>query len=87
MSTGIETWTANLTEVGPLYPFAGTEMVLAFIGITVWVIWHIIQMKTEGRLCEEEDKLFSDKAELEKAIQLSNSESLLEILEVHGKKV
>lgn len=87
MSTGLETWTTNLSELGPLYPFSGAEMVLALIGVAIWVIWHIVQMKREGKLNEEEDKLFSDKAELEKSIRLSNAESLLEILQAHEKKV
>jgi len=87
MSTGLETWVTNLNEVGPLYPFTGTEVLLAIVGIATWVIWHIIQIKSEIKLCDEEEKLFADKANLEKAMQRSNAETLIEMLKTHGKEV
>jgi len=85
MSTGLETWATNLNEVGPLYPFAGTEVLLAIIGIVSWVIWHIIQIKAENKTYAEEEKTYTDKAKLEKAMSMSNAETLNESLKTHGK--
>lgn len=76
MSTGLETWTQNLNEVGPLYPFVGTEFVLAVVGIGIWAVWHVIQIRGENAKMKEEKQRFSDKAKLEKAMDVSNAESL-----------
>ncbi len=84
MSTGLETWTANLNEVGPLYPFVGTEVLLAIIGIASWVIWHIIQIKAENKIYSDEEKTFSDKTKLENAMKMSNTGTLNESLKAHG---
>jgi len=83
MSTGVSTWNMNLLDIGPMYPFPGTEMLLAIIGIATWVIWHIIQMKAENRQLIEEENRFSDKAELARAMRISNAETLNEALKEH----
>ena len=47
MSTGLTTWNQNLAEVSEIYPFVGTEMILAIAAIASWIIWHLIQIKME----------------------------------------
>jgi len=84
MSTGLETWTQNLNEVTELYPFVGTEMVLAWAAIASWVIWHLVQIKMENNQLAEERAKFSDKAKLAKAMEVSNAESLHETLKGHA---
>lgn len=83
MSTGIETWNMNLLDIGPMYPFAGTEMVLALIGIASWIVWHIMQFRSESKLLKEEEAFYSDKERLKKAMQVSNAETLTETLKTH----
>lgn len=83
MSTGLTTWNMNLLDIGTLYPFPGTEMLLAIIGIASWVIWHIIQMRAENRNLAEEEQKFSDKAKLSNAMKASNAETLNEALKDH----
>lgn len=83
MSTGLETWNMNLLEIGPLYPFAGIEMLLALVGIVSWIIWHVMQIKAENRVYEEDEKAYSDKEALAKAMRDSNAETLMERLRAH----
>ncbi|MCG6888851.1 MAG: hypothetical protein LJE92_04635 [Gammaproteobacteria bacterium] len=48
MSTGlVDNW-LNIDTFGPIYPFVGTEMFLAVVGIAFWVAWHIWQIKKEN---------------------------------------
>jgi hypothetical protein len=48
MSTGlVDNW-LNIDTFGPIYPFVGTEGLLAFLGIAFWVIWHIWQIRKEN---------------------------------------
>jgi len=84
MSTGLETWTQNLNELSELYPFVGTEMVMAWAAIASWIIWHLVQIKMENNQLAEEASRFSDKAKLVKAMQVSNADSLHESLKAHA---
>lgn len=85
MSTGLETWNQNLAELGAVYPMPGSEYILAFIGIASWVIWHLIQIKGENKVLDEEEVIFSDKEQLAKAARISNAQTLNEALEEHGR--
>ena len=85
MSTGIESWNTNLLEIGPMYPFPGTEMLWALIGIGTWLLWHIIQGIKEKQVLTEEAKLLMDKERLKGAIGLSSAETLKEQLGSHAE--
>ena len=84
MSTGIETWNTNLMEVSEVYPFVGTEMTLAIVGIASWIIWHIIQIRMESKTLAEEEALFEDKTKLAAARKLSNAETVGETARAHA---
>jgi hypothetical protein len=48
MSTGlVDNW-LNIDTFGPIYPFVGTEFVLAIVGIAFWIGWHIWQIRKES---------------------------------------
>ena len=83
MSTGIESWNVNLLEIGPMYPFAGTEMLWALLGLASWVVWHFVQIKIENAQIEEEERSFSDAERLGQAMEMSNAETLVEALDAH----
>ena len=85
MSTGLETWNTNLNEVVELYPFVGTEMMLAIAGIASWIIWHLVQIKMENTVLAEEDAFFQNKAKLVQARKLAAAESTLEAAKLHAE--
>ena len=48
MSTnGMESWAVDLSTVGAIYPFQGSEVLLVIIGLVFWIGWHIIQTRQE----------------------------------------
>ena len=48
MATGpVDNW-VNIDTFGAIYPFVGTEMMLAIVGFAFWIIWHIIQLRKES---------------------------------------
>ncbi len=53
MPTGIESW-ANPADIGPIYPFVGTEVALSIIGLVLWIAFHVITGREEN---EQWDKL------------------------------
>ncbi len=54
MTTGIESWAGNISEIGPIYPFVGSEWLLVIVGVVTWIGWHIWQSSHETRTYEEE---------------------------------
>lgn len=85
MSTGIETWNMNLLEIGPMYPFPGFEMLIAILGIASWIIWHLIQIRQENQILDEDEELLSTPEKLLTAMHLSNAETLIESMHAHDK--
>lgn len=43
----IHSWAGSITEIGPLYPFVGSEFVLVAIVAAFWIAWHVLQLKVE----------------------------------------
>jgi protein-S-isoprenylcysteine O-methyltransferase Ste14 len=55
MSTnGMTSWAVDLKDVGAIYPFQGTEVVMVIIGVVFWIGFHVYQMRQEAREIEEE---------------------------------
>lgn len=55
MSTiGYESWAVDLKDVGAIYPFQGAEVVMVLIGVALWIVWHIVQLKNEAKEIEYE---------------------------------
>lgn len=42
-------WDGNILDIGPLYPFAGTEVLMVVVLVALWVAWHIAQLVGENR--------------------------------------
>ena len=73
MSTGITSWAGNLTEIGPMYPFVGSEFALTIIALVLWVVWHISQIKHENDEIAHISKLTKDKKVQARYISRTNS--------------
>ncbi|HEX7811486.1 MAG TPA: hypothetical protein VF460_06220 [Burkholderiales bacterium] len=55
MNTGrIENWAGNIADIGPIYPFVGTEFFLFLIGLVFWIAWHVLQFRVESREFKED---------------------------------
>ncbi len=87
MSTGIETWNMSMLDIGPMYPFPGTEVLWVILGLASWILWHWLQARMERRVFDEDEKLFDDSAKLTAAMEMSNAETLIESLKVHANNM
>lgn len=57
MRTGeITSWGGAITDIGPMYPFVGWEMVLTLVLLVFWVGWHVLQLRTESREYREDEQ-------------------------------
>jgi hypothetical protein len=57
MNTGLTSF-SDPANIGPLYPFAGTEVILAIVGIALWIVFHIVAHREESREWREADAAF-----------------------------
>ncbi len=68
MATVTDWSTTTFADLGPIYPWVGSEVVMALLGIAAWIVWHIIQTKMENRTYDEEVKRFGDAESLKKLV-------------------
>ena len=55
MSTnGMTNWAVDLKDVGAIYPFQGSEVLLVILGLIFWIGWHIMQTRQESAEIEED---------------------------------
>jgi len=45
----ITSWAGTVTDIGPLYPMVGSEVLLVIIAVAFWIVWHILQIRAENR--------------------------------------
>ena len=49
MSTmGYSSWAVDLKDVGTVYPFAGSEVLMVILCVIFWLGFHISQMRAEN---------------------------------------
>jgi hypothetical protein len=69
MSTnGMTSWAVDLKDVGAIYPFQGSEVLLVILGLAFWIGWHIWQMRLEAAEIEKEQNADRQGEETRKAI-------------------
>ena len=73
MNTGIESWNVDLMSIGPMYPFVGSEVWLAIIGVVLWLIWHFLQASVETKEVAGEIAEYSKPGALTKALERERS--------------
>ena len=62
MSTGNFTdWTGNMLDIGPLYPFVGSEVLMVVIGFVFVIGWFVLQARVESREIGEDLRLANGK--------------------------
>jgi hypothetical protein len=49
MSTnGMTSWAVDLKDIGAIYPFQGTEVLLVIVGLAFVLIWFVLQTRHEN---------------------------------------
>ena len=75
MSTGnFEDWAGNISEIGAVYPFVGSETFLAIAGVVFWLWWHFKQAKMEEAQLREEIEKWGSKEAMLKIIDSEDPE-------------
>ncbi len=70
MSTiGYESWAVDMADVGPIYPFQGSEILMVILGVIFWVAWHRIQFVREGQHLEDAKKQALDHERIQSSVE------------------
>ena len=55
-TTVVETWAgADLSQIGPIYPMVGTEIILVLVGLAFWLLFHFLGTRIENSELEADD--------------------------------
>ena len=49
MSTGITSWTGDISKIDAIYPFVGSEILLVILLVIFWLGWHLWQSCIERK--------------------------------------
>lgn len=70
MMTGdFQNWTGTILEIGPIYPFVGSEVLLWILGMAFWIGWHVLQVRRENRQLDEEARVLRQGDNLQRTVQ------------------
>ena len=70
MSTGnFENWHGNMLDIGPLYPFVGSEGLLTIIGFAFWIVWMIWQWRMEASNFEDDMQTLKQNDNMSRALK------------------
>ena len=57
-TTAVETWAgADLSQIGPIYPMVGFEVILFIAGLAFWLLFHVLQARIEQKEFERDEEL------------------------------
>jgi len=57
-TTIVDSWAgADLSQLGPVYPMVGTEMILYLAALVFWLAFHILQARIEKKEFERDEEL------------------------------
>jgi hypothetical protein len=70
MSTGnVTDWHGNMLDIGPLYPFVGSEGFLVLLGLVFWIGWHVWQMRMEAANYVDDMHMLKENGNMGKVLQ------------------
>ncbi len=67
-TTPIETWAVDLADVTAIYPLVGSEVIMAVIGIVLWLGWHVWQCRFESQAYSDEVQKYGTSENIQRSI-------------------
>jgi len=75
MTTGhFDNWDGNIIDIGPIYPFVGSEWLMVIVAVVFWVGWHWVQIRMENKQLDEEAARLKQGDNLKKALAAEHVE-------------
>jgi len=68
-TTSLTSWAVDLKDVTTIYPFEGTEYALFIVGMVLWILWHVWQLRFENKTYAEDLKKLNSPEKLAKVMR------------------
>jgi hypothetical protein len=68
-TTIVTTWATDLSQLGPIYPVVGSEVLMFILGLIFWISFHVIQIRKENQTFKEQIERFGDKQRLQQVVK------------------
>ena len=69
MTGNFTDWNGNITDIGPIYPFVGLEVLMVILALIFWIGWHVVQIRMENRQLESEAQALRQGDNLPRVLQ------------------
>lgn len=67
-------WDGNIADIGPIYPWVGSEVAMVIVAFVFWVGWHVVQLRMEGRRFDDQARALRQSGDLQKLMQSEHYE-------------
>ena len=67
-TTPIETWAVDLADVTVIYPWVGSEVIMVWVAIILWLLWHVWQVRHENAAYRDRLAKHGDDETIRKAL-------------------
>ena len=67
-TTPIDTWAVDLADVTVIYPWVGTETIMVWVAVILWIVWHVWQVRHENAEYKAKIEKHGDQATIDTAI-------------------
>jgi hypothetical protein len=68
-TTEVTSLAVDLSTVGPIYPFVGTEFWWVAAGVVFWIAFHVWQIGFENRTYEQDAAKLATPDEIQRAMR------------------
>ena len=61
-------WAVDLANIGAIYPWQGSEVIMFIVAFVVWIVFHIVQIKQENVDYNEDIERYGSADSIKKAL-------------------
>ena len=67
-------WDGNIADIGPIYPWVGSEVAMVIVAFVFWIGWHVVQLRMESRRFDDQARALRQSGDLQKLMQSEHFE-------------
>jgi hypothetical protein len=71
-TANFENWAGRIADIGPIYPFVGSEFLLFIVGLIFYIGWQVMQLRIESNEYKDDMRRLGGKDGLSKALDRDN---------------
>jgi hypothetical protein len=61
-------WAVDLANIGAIYPWQGSEVIMFLVAFVLWIVFHVLQIKQENVDYNEDIDRYGSAESIKKAL-------------------